>query len=237
MRRTGGAFDARYEAELVLIELFALLVLLFLLSSGPAPDPVSHSAPAVAAPPATPLPAKEMEPPAVPAKPASAARRITRHRRVVVSIPDRKLALVDGSKVVKVYPVAVGAAGSPSPSGEFTIVCRRADPAYRHNRQFIAPGRKNPLGPRWLGLSKAHYGIHGTNDPDSIGHPASHGCIRMSNQDVRELFAQVEVGDQVEIHGQRDAGLEQIFGEAAPAAPQPTLPGESASTAGTSEQL
>ncbi|HYX69764.1 MAG TPA: L,D-transpeptidase [Terriglobales bacterium] len=230
MQRTGETFERRYEAELVLIELFALLVLLFLLSAGAAPSPASHSAASpVAQPAAAPASVKPVEQPAgAPVKPA--ARHIARRRRVVVSIPDRKLALLDKGKVVKVYPVAVGAAGSPSPSGEFTIVCRAAAPSYKHNRVFIPPGKKNPLGPRWLGLSKAHYGIHGTNDPDSIGHAASGGCIRMNNQDVEELFAQVEVGDGVEIHGQRDPGLEQIFGETTPV-------GASAGVTDGSEQL
>jgi len=231
MRRIGDAFDARHEAELVLIELFALLVLLFLLGSGAASNPVS---PGVATPGAEPVvapaPAKPVNQPAAPAPPATVGKHTSRRRRVVISIPDRKLAVLDQGTVVKVYPVAVGAAGSPSPSGDFTIVCRASDPAYRHNRQFIPPGKKNPLGARWLGLSKAHYGIHGTNDPGSIGHAASHGCIRMNNQDVRELFAQVEVGDGVEIHGQRDPGMEKIFGEPAPVE-------EGASTEDASEQL
>ena len=230
MQRTGETFERRYEAELVLIELFALLVLLFLLSSGAAPNPVSRSVASPATQPAAaPVPAKPVEQPAAaPLKPA--ARHVARRRRVVVSIPDRKLAVLDAGKVVKVYPVAVGAEGSPSPSGEFTIVCRSADPSYKHNGHFIPPGKKNPLGPRWLGLSKAHYGIHGTNDAGSIGHAASGGCIRMNNQDVEELFAEVEVGDGVEIHGQRDPGLTQIFGETAPN-------GDNAGGADGSEQL
>ena len=97
MRRTGATFDTRYEAELVLIEFFALLVLLFLLSSGPAPNPVSPAAPALAAPPAaTPAPAKEGEPPAAPGKSASALRHISRQGWVVVSIPGRKSAQISG---------------------------------------------------------------------------------------------------------------------------------------------
>ncbi len=97
MRRTGETFDTRYEAELVLIEFFALLVLLFLLSSGPAPNPVSPAAPALAAPPAaTPVPAKEVEPPATPGKPASAVRHTSRQRRVV-GIPDRMLAHINSA--------------------------------------------------------------------------------------------------------------------------------------------
>jgi lipoprotein-anchoring transpeptidase ErfK/SrfK len=236
MRRTGETFDTRYEAELVLIEFFALLVLLFLLSSGPAPDPVSHAAapPVAVQPVAVPAPAKAVEGPAAePKKPA--ARHIARRRRVVVSIPDRKLAVVDGGKVLKVYPVAVGAASSPSPDGEFTIVFRAADPSYKHNQHFIPPGKNNPLGPRWLGLSKAHYGIHGTNDPGSIGHAASGGCIRMKNDDIQELYAEVEVGDAVEIHGERDSALAQIFGEGPAAAPQPAS--QDGAAVATGEQL
>lgn len=235
MRRTAETFDKRYEAELVLIEFFALLVLLFLLSSGPAPNPVSHAA----APPATvqpvSAPAKQMEEPAAePKKPA--ARHIARRRRVVVSIPDRKLAVLDGGQVVKVYPVAVGAATSPSPKGEFTIVYRTVDPSYKHNGQFIPAGKANPLGPRWLGLSKSHYGIHGTNDPESIGHAASGGCIRMKNDDIQELYAEVEVGDPVEIHGERDAAMAGIFGDSPASAAQTALAQDAPAT-DSSEQL
>lgn len=106
MTRTGDTFAARYEAELVLIEFFALLVLLFLLSSGPAPNPVSpEAAPAGAAPPATaPAPAKPVEQPA--AVPAAPAGKHVARRRVVVSVPERELAVLEGSRVVKVYPVA-----------------------------------------------------------------------------------------------------------------------------------
>ena len=93
MQRTGETFEKRYEAELVLIELFALLVLLFLLSTGAAPGPVSHS---VTSPPVQPMsaPAKPVEQPtAAPAKPTG---RHVAKRRVVVSIPDRKLAGIGG---------------------------------------------------------------------------------------------------------------------------------------------
>jgi lipoprotein-anchoring transpeptidase ErfK/SrfK len=121
-------------------------------------------------------------------------------RRIVVSIPDRKAALVaeDGS-VVKVYPVAVGARRSPSPTGEFEIVNRIPKPTYYAPGVVIGPGKANPLGTRWIGLSRKGYGIHGTNAPGSIGRRASHGCIRMRNRDVEELFEMVRVGDRVVI--------------------------------------
>lgn len=121
-------------------------------------------------------------------------------RRVVVSLPDRQAALIaeDGS-IVKVYPVAVGARRSPSPTGEFEIVNRVPKPTFYAPGVVIPPGRRNPLGTRWIGLSRKGYGIHGTNDPHSIGRRASHGCIRMRNRDVEELFEMVSVGDRVEI--------------------------------------
>jgi lipoprotein-anchoring transpeptidase ErfK/SrfK len=56
------------------------------------------------------------------------------------------------------------------------------------------------------------YGIHGTNAPASIGHNASHGCIRMRNRDVEELFAMVSVGDEVELYGRRSPELDAVFG-------------------------
>jgi len=134
-------------------------------------------------------------------------------RRIVVSILDRKLALIEDGRVVKVYPTAVGRVTSPTPSGTFTIVQRISNPAWYGPGKVIAPGKGNPLGTRWLGLSRKSYGIHGTNEPRSIGRNASHGCVRMRNRDVEDLFARVSVGDVVELHGERNTELAQIFGE------------------------
>jgi lipoprotein-anchoring transpeptidase ErfK/SrfK len=133
-------------------------------------------------------------------------------RRIVVSIPDRKLAVLEDDRVVKVYATAVGAPVSPSPQGEFTIVQRLADPTWYTKGRVVPPGKSNPLGTRWLGLSVKGYGIHGTNSPASIGHNVSHGCIRMRNRDVEELFELMAVGDAVELHGERTAETERLFG-------------------------
>lgn len=132
-------------------------------------------------------------------------------RRVVVSIPDRKLALIENGRVVKIYRTAVGAAASPTPSGTYKIVQRVANPTWYGPDQVVGPGKDNPVGTRWLGLSRKGYGIHGTNNPRSIGKRASHGCVRLRNIDVEDLFARVAVGDVVELHGERDAELAQIF--------------------------
>jgi L,D-transpeptidase ErfK/SrfK len=139
-------------------------------------------------------------------------------RRIVVSIPDRKLAVVEGDHVVRIFETAVGAPKSPSPTGTFQIVNHIADPTWYGPGKIVPPGKCNPLGTRWMGLSRKGYGIHGTNRPDSIGHNASHGCIRMRNREVEALFQMVAVGDQVELHGERTPELDRIFNPTAPAA-------------------
>jgi lipoprotein-anchoring transpeptidase ErfK/SrfK len=138
-------------------------------------------------------------------------------RKIIVSIPDRKLAVLEGGKVIKIFPTAVGAPKSPSPSGSFKIVQRLADPTWYGKGKIVAPGKSCPIGTRWLGLSLKGYGIHGTNNPSSIGHNASHGCIRLRNHDVEELFAMVSVGDDVELIAERTTQTVEIFG-GAPAA-------------------
>jgi lipoprotein-anchoring transpeptidase ErfK/SrfK len=143
---------------------------------------------------------------------AQAAKHRTVHRRVVVSLPDRRLALVENGKVKKVYVVAVGKRSTPSPTGTFTIMNRVTNPMYAHDGEVMAPGPGNPVGTRWMGLSAKGYGIHGTNRPRSIGKAASHGCIRMRKDDLEELFDTVETGDEVEIIGERDAETAEIFG-------------------------
>ena len=136
------------------------------------------------------------------------------NRQILVSIPDRKLALIENGEVLRTYPVAVGAPHSPSPEGTFQIAQRVVNPTWYHPGKVVPAGPRNPLGPRWIGLNHKGYGIHGTNSPRSIGRPASHGCIRMRNDDVRQLFDLVAVGDTVELHGERDAATERIFGPA-----------------------
>ena len=135
-------------------------------------------------------------------------------RRIVISIPDRRLALIGDGRVVKTYSIAVGAPLSPSPAGEFKVAHRIPQPTYYAPGKVIPPGKANPLGTRWIGLNQKGYGIHGTNQPRSIGHRASHGCIRMRNRDVEDLFERVRVGDVVELHGERSEELAQIFGAA-----------------------
>lgn len=98
----------------------------------------------------------------------------------------RKLTLYRNGKVYRTYLVAIGKRRTPTPAGTFKII----------NKQ-INPG--GPYGIRWMGLSAKGIGIHGTNNPASIGKAVSNGCIRMYNKDVIELFNIVPVGTIVKI--------------------------------------
>src|SRR3954466_5605504 len=124
-------------------------------------------------------------------------------RRIVVSLPDRKLALIENEEIVSIYPVAIGGPPPPSPTGTFNVVPRVATPTYYKPGKVIGPGAANPIGTRWIGLSAKGYGIHGTDSPKSIGFAKSHGCIRLRNEDVERLFERVRAGDVVELHAER----------------------------------
>lgn len=191
------------------------------------PQPAEFKAPALSAPKAAPMISAPAPAPPTPASstlgPApevkTPVRKIhtepksdTHVRTVVVSLPDRRLALIEDGQVKQVFTVAVGKASTPSPTGTFTIMGRVANPTYYHDGKVVPPGPANPVGDRWIGLSKAGYGIHGTNAPRSIGHAASHGCIRMARPDLEQLFAQVRTGDTVEIVGERNDETAALFG-------------------------
>jgi lipoprotein-anchoring transpeptidase ErfK/SrfK len=133
-------------------------------------------------------------------------------RTLLVSIPDRKLAVLENGNVVADFSISVGAAKSPSPTGEFVVVNRVVNPTYYHEGVVIPAGKDNPVGTRWVGLSQKGYGIHGTNAPKSIGRAASHGCIRLHNRDMEKLFSLLRVGDVVQIRGERDEQIAEIFG-------------------------
>jgi lipoprotein-anchoring transpeptidase ErfK/SrfK len=142
-------------------------------------------------------------------------------REIVVSLEDRKLALIENGEIKKVYTVAVGKPSTPSPEGTFTIQRRVANPTYHHDGKTVLPGPNNPVGSRWMGLSRPGYGIHGTNEPKSIGKAASHGCIRMAKADLEEFYGMVAVGDTVRLIGHRDEETARLFNPAD--APAPAL--------------
>ena len=131
---------------------------------------------------------------AITATDAYSEQRRSKGDRIVISIPDHKLVLFKGSQVLKIYDVAVGKSSTPSPEGEFKIINHVKNPTWYGPKTIVPPGKNNPLGTRWMGLNVKGYGIHGTNVPSSVGKAASHGCFRMRQADLEELFDLVDVG-------------------------------------------
>lgn len=113
---------------------------------------------------------------------------LARGSQITINLANRRLSHYEGNRLSKVYPVGVGKPATPTPTGSYTVISK-----------IVQPG--GMLGARWMGLSipTGNYGIHGTNNPSSIGGYVSNGCIRMYNQDVEELFPSVAIGTPVEI--------------------------------------
>lgn len=120
--------------------------------------------------------------------------------RIRIDTNNRKLQLYDGDRAIRTYPVGIGKWSTPTPHGTFRI-----------RNKIINPG--GVLGSRWMGLDvnpHLNYGIHGTNNPSSIGGYVSKGCVRMYNSDVEELFALVSIGTTVIISGSTSYEKEQL---------------------------
>ncbi len=108
------------------------------------------------------------------------------NNRIIVDLSDRNLYLLDGDRVIRSFPIGIGKMLTRTPAGEFTIINKQLNPG-------------GPFGALWMGLSKPHYGIHGTDDPASIGREVSHGCIRMYNSDVLALSPLAPINTRVTI--------------------------------------
>lgn len=108
---------------------------------------------------------------------------------ILIDIDGNKLALFQNDSLLKTYNVASGKPSTPSPVGTWTIV----------NKDTWG----GSFGGRWMGFNVpwGKYGIHGTNQPNSIGWDSSHGCIRMNNKDVTELYKIVPIGTKVIVTG------------------------------------
>lgn len=105
---------------------------------------------------------------------------------IIVNIGAKRLTVYRNGSIFREYIVATGKPETPTPVGVFEVVNKEIDPG-------------GPYGTRWLGLSARGYGIHGTNNPSSIGTAASNGCIRMYNEDIEALFDITVVGTPVRI--------------------------------------
>jgi lipoprotein-anchoring transpeptidase ErfK/SrfK len=124
---------------------------------------------------------------------------------IVVNRSQNRLYLFDGTKLFRTFPVATGQAIYPTPAGTWHIVVKWKNPwwypptqdSWAKGLKPVPPGPGNPLGTRWMGLDASGVGIHGTDEPTSIGYSASHGCIRMQVPDAEWLFDHVDIGTTV----------------------------------------
>jgi lipoprotein-anchoring transpeptidase ErfK/SrfK len=113
-------------------------------------------------------------------------------------------------ELIAAYPASIGSDDTPSPSGIHLVARVALDPNYTYNPKInfkqgannkvltVPPGPNGPVGTVWIALDKPTYGIHGTPDPSRIGKTQSHGCIRLTNWDARELAKMVKPGVTVE---------------------------------------
>ena len=130
--------------------------------------------------------------------------------RIVVDRSDGQLFAYADDRLISAYPATIGSTGNPSPSGTHKIKLVVLDPSYTYNpdENFqqgdnkepleIPPGPNGPVGSVWIDLSEPTYGIHGTPEPDLVDKTNSHGCVRLTNWDAKELAGLVAKGVPVE---------------------------------------
>ncbi|MEE8360396.1 MAG: L,D-transpeptidase family protein [Candidatus Omnitrophota bacterium] len=119
--------------------------------------------------------------------------------KVLVDYSDNILFLKSGDEVIKRYVVATGLSNL-TPIGAFKIINKLKDPVWYKAGAIVPSGSpENILGSRWLGISVAGYGIHGTTEPETLGSHVTAGCVRMSRDDVEELYDILPIGTEVVI--------------------------------------
>lgn len=137
-----------------------------------------------------------------PAEPSESSTPVTAQSRLELSISQRQVSLFRGDTLIDRYPVAVGAAETPTPVGQFTVSQMVIEPLWQSPWTGVLhePGPDSALGLRWIGFTTTgagSFGFHGTPTVSSIGHAVSNGCVRMYNEDIVALFEQVQMGTPV----------------------------------------
>jgi lipoprotein-anchoring transpeptidase ErfK/SrfK len=135
-----------------------------------------------------------------------------RNISIKIDTKTNMLGVLEGEKLIAAYPVTIGSGHTASPIGDWKVMRITKMPTFRYDKEMLQhgkrsgnfyllrPGPRNPVGVMWIALNKKGIGIHGTNEPDSVGHAASHGCIRLANWDVVRLATKIKPGDNVSIH-------------------------------------
>lgn len=127
---------------------------------------------------------------------------------LIVNKATNQLGFINNNKIQEIFPVATGKSKELTPEGLFTVKVKAINPYYRKKN---VPGGdpRNPLGTRWIGFNTNNtdgriYGVHGTNQPNSVGKYISNGCVRMRNSDVERLYNQVPIGTKILIVTSKD---------------------------------
>jgi len=153
------------------------------------------------------IPDEPEQKPAPNREPAVAAKT-----SVKVDVKTNMLGVFDGDKIIAAYPVTVGSKQTATPIGEWKVRGVAKLPTFRYdermlkhgerskNFHILPPGPNNPVGVVWIALNKRGIGVHGTDDPNTIGQAVSHGCIRLANWDVVRLAGRVKAGVPVSVH-------------------------------------
>jgi lipoprotein-anchoring transpeptidase ErfK/SrfK len=135
-----------------------------------------------------------------------------RNVSIKVDTKTNMLGVFEAEKLIAAYPITVGSGRTTSPIGDWKVRGIAKLPRFRYDKEMLEhgersgnfymlpPGPRNPVGVMWIALNKKGIGIHGTDDPGSIGHAVSHGCIRLANWDVVRLATKIKQGDNVSIH-------------------------------------
>jgi L,D-transpeptidase ErfK/SrfK len=132
---------------------------------------------------------------------------------LVVNLPEQLVYQFHLGAYQRCYAIAVGKKTWPTPTGIYKIVNKEENPTWTVPDSIqdemedmgmtvvekVPPGPKNPLGKYWIGTSGENLGFHATNRPWSVGHPVSHGCMRMLPDEIAQLYPQVKVGAAVKI--------------------------------------
>jgi lipoprotein-anchoring transpeptidase ErfK/SrfK len=142
--------------------------------------------------------------------------------RIEVDKTKRQVRAYGGDVLLAVYPATVGSTERPAPEGDWAVRTVASNPTYTYDpsrltfgkaaqgKLTIKAGPNNPVGSTWIDLTKDTYGIHGTPDPRLVGKTASHGCVRLTNWDVRQLGQAVKAGTVVDFVGVEQAKAPKV---------------------------
>jgi lipoprotein-anchoring transpeptidase ErfK/SrfK len=131
-------------------------------------------------------------------------QEITSKKRLVVDLGDRRVYFWDAQKLIASYPISIGQPGWETPVGSFKITQMEEHPVWKQpiTGTVVPPGGQNPLGDRWIGFwtdGSTYIGFHGTPNETQVGLAISHGCLRMRNSEIRQLYDRVAIGMPVKV--------------------------------------